>query len=60
MFYYYGFGFIIVGMLISIIASLNVKATFAKYSKVQSRERTSAREVAESILRNSEASDVSV
>ncbi|MCL2052947.1 MAG: zinc metallopeptidase [Oscillospiraceae bacterium] len=59
-FYFYGWGFIVLGTVISMVASFNVKRTFAKYSKVQSRDRTTAEEVSEAILRNAGVHDVKV
>ena len=52
---YYGFDityiFVIIGMLITLIASWRMKATFAKYERVASQSRLTGREVAERILR---------
>ena len=61
---YYGFDityiFVIIGMLITLIASWRMKATFAKYERVASQSRLTGREVAERILRANGIYDVSV
>lgn len=61
---YYGFDityiFVIIGMLITLIASWRMKATFAKYERVASKSRLTGREVAERILRANGIYDVSV
>ena len=61
---YYGFDityiFVIIGMLITLIASWRMKATFAKYERVASQSRLTGREVAERILRANGIHDVSV
>ena len=61
---YYGFDityiFVIIGMLITLIASWRMKATFAKYERVASQSRLTGREVAERILRANRIYDVSV
>ena len=61
---YYGFDityiFVIIGMLITLIASWRMKATFAKYERVASQSRLTGREVAEKILRANGIYDVSV
>ena len=63
-FLYYGFDityiFVIIGMLITLIASWRMKATFAKYERVASQSRLTGREVAERILRANGIYDVSV
>ena len=63
-FMYYGFDityiFVIIGMLITLIASWRMKATFAKYERVESQSRLTGREVAERILRANGIYDVSV
>ena len=61
---YYGFDityiFVIIGILITLIASWRMKATFAKYERVASQSRLTGREVAERILRANGIYDVSV
>lgn len=61
---YYGFDityiFVIIGMLITLIASWRMKATFAKYERVASHSGLTGREVAERILRANGIYDVSV
>ena len=61
---YYGLDityiFVIIGMLITLIASWRMKATFAKYERVASQSRLTGREVAERILRANGIYDVSV
>ena len=61
---YYGFDityiFVIIGMLITLIASWRMKATFAKYERVASQSGLTGREVAERILRANGIYDVSV
>lgn len=61
---YYGFDityiFVIIGMLITLIASWRMKATFAKYERVASQSRLTGREVAERILRANGIYDVCV
>ena len=61
---YYGFDityiFVIIGMLITLIASWRMKATFAKYERVASQSGLTGREVAEKILRANGIYDVSV
>ena len=63
-FMYYGFDityiFVIIGMLITLIASWRMKATFAKYERVASQSGLTGREVAERILRANGIYDVSV
>ena len=56
---YYGYGYyfdptyilVIIGMVISLIASAKVKGTYAKYSRVRSRSGLTGAEAAERILR---------
>lgn len=55
---YYGIGFIILGAIISMIASLNVKATFKKYSKTASRAGMTGAQAAQDILYNAGINDV--
>ena len=61
---YYGFDityiFVIIGMLITLIASWRMKATFAKYERVASQSGLTGREVAERILKANGIYDVSV
>lgn len=61
---YYGFDityiFVIIGMIITLIASWRMKATFAKYERVASQSRLTGREVAERILRANGIYDVCV
>lgn len=61
---YYGFDityiFVIIGMLITLIASWRMKATFAKYERVASQSGLTGRDVAERILRANGIYDVSV
>lgn len=61
---YYGFDityiFVIIGMLITLIASWRMKATFAKYERVASQSGLTGREVAERILRANGIYDVCV
>ena len=61
---YYGFDityiFVIIGMLITLIASSRMKATFAKYERVASQSGLTGRDVAERILRANGIYDVSV
>ena len=63
-FLYYGFDityiFVIIGMLITLIASWRMKATFAKYERVASQSGLTGRDVAERILRANGIYDVSV
>ena len=51
---------VIIGAVISIIASLNVKSTYKKYSKQHTRSGYTAERVAEMILRGSGITDVSI
>lgn len=63
---YYGYGFdityifVIIGMVITLLASWRMKATFAKYERVASQSGLTGREVAERILRANGIYDVSV
>lgn len=61
---YYGFDWtyilVIIGGIITLIASANVKSTFAKYSKFRSGAGLTGEEVAKNILRNSGIYDVQV
>ena len=61
---YYGFDityiFVIIGMLITLIASWSMKATFARFERVPSSSNMTGREVAERILRANGIYDVSV
>ncbi len=50
MLFYTGYGFIIVGLIISLLASWNVNATFKRYQNVQSGRRMTAAQVARQIL----------
>ncbi len=63
-FLYYGFDityiFVIIGMLITLIASWRMKAIFAKYERVASQSGLTGRDVAERILRANGIYDVSV
>lgn len=52
--------FIIVGMILSLLASAKVKSTFAKYATVGSVSGITGAEAAEKILRNAGVSDVRV
>lgn len=62
--YFYGypidstFILIIIGMVLSLLASLKVKTTFAKYSKVRSLSGLTGAEAAERILRSAGIYDV--
>lgn len=64
MYYFYGypldstFILIIIGMVLSLLASLMVKTTFAKYSKVRSLSGLTGAEAAERILRSAGINDV--
>lgn len=62
MYWYYDSTYILVviGVIISLIASLGVKGTFSKYSKVRSAYGLTGREVAERILYRSGITDVSI
>ena len=52
--------FVIIGMLITLIASWSIKATFARFERVPSSSNMTGREVAERILRANGIYDVSV
>ena len=52
--------FVIIGMLITLIASWSMKATFARFERVPSSSNLTGREVAERILRANGIYDVSV
>lgn len=64
MYYFYGYPLdstvilIIIGMVLSLLASLMVKTTFAKYSKVRSLSGLTGAEAAERILRSAGIDDV--
>lgn len=63
MFYYYYDGtylLIVIGALLSLMASAKVKSSFARYSNVRSMSGMTGREAAERILRNSGIYDVQV
>ncbi|MDE6635194.1 MAG: zinc metallopeptidase, partial [Lachnospiraceae bacterium] len=51
---------VLIGVIISLIASAMVKSTFAKYNKVRSRSGMTGAEVAERLLRSNGINDVSV
>lgn len=51
---------VIIGVIISLLASAKVKSTFAKYSNVQSMSGLTGAQAAERILRNAGIFDVSV
>lgn len=56
----YGMGFILLGTIICLLASWNVKATFKKYAKTWSRENCNAENMAELILSNAGITDVRI
>lgn len=68
--YGYGYGYgmyfdptymlVMIGAVITLIASAKVKSTYAKYEKVRSARGMTGREVAEQILRNEGLNDVTV
>lgn len=63
MFYYYYDGtylLVVIGVLLSLMASAKVKSSFARYSNVRSMSGMTGREAAERILRNSGIYDVQV
>ena len=63
MFYYYYDGtylLVVIGALLSLLASAKVKSSFARYSRVRSMSGMTGREAAERILRNSGIYDVRV
>lgn len=51
---------VLIGVVISLIASAMVKSTFAKYNKVRSRSGMTGAEAAERLLRSNGINDVSV
>lgn len=62
MFYFYDstYIFIVIGILLTLLASARVKATYAKYSKVRSMGGYTGAQAAERILQNAGIYDVSV
>ena len=63
MFYYYYDGtylLVVIGALLSLLASAKVKGSFARYSNVRSMSGMTGREAAERVLRNSGIYDVQV
>ncbi len=52
--------FIIVGLVISIIASMNVHRSFKKYKNTRNRNNYTAEQAAEMILRNAGVTDVTI
>lgn len=52
--------FVLIGALISMLASMNVKSTYKKFSKVMSSKGYSAEQVADTILRNAGIYDVKI
>lgn len=66
--YGYGFGYyfdptyilVIIGLVITLLASARVKSTFAKYSRVRSRSGMTGAQAAERILRESGIYDVHI
>lgn len=59
-FYYGSYGLVIIGAIISMIASWNVKSTFNRYKKVNSTNRITSQEAAERILHNAGIYDVRI
>jgi Zn-dependent membrane protease YugP len=64
---FYGFGYydptyilVIIGLVLSLLASLKVKTTFAKYSKVRSMSGFTGAEAAERILHSAGIYDVTI
>lgn len=63
---YYGFYYdwtyilVLIGVVLSLFASSQVKGTFAKYSKIRSYSGMTGREAAEQILRRNGIYDVQV
>lgn len=63
---YYGFYYdwtyilVLIGVVLSLLASSQVKGTFAKYSKIRSYSGMTGREAAEQILRRNGIYDVQV
>ncbi|MDO4594249.1 MAG: zinc metallopeptidase [Tissierellia bacterium] len=62
MFYYYDSTYILVliGLVITMIASANVKNTFSKYQKVKSKRQKSGLDVANYILKTNNYNDISI
>lgn len=60
MYYDWTYIFIVIGVVLSMIASAKVKSSFSKYSKVYSKSGMTAKEVAERILREAGAGYVKV
>lgn len=64
--YYYGFGLdptyilVLIGVMICLLASSKMNATFNRYSRVRSRNGITGRDAAERILHNAGIYDVSV
>ncbi len=64
--YGYGYGFswtyllVIIGLVISLIASANVRSTYSRYSKVRSKAGVTAAQAAETILRGAGIYDVRI
>jgi len=52
--------FVVPALILSVIAQISVKTTFAKYSEIPSKSSVPGREIAELILRNNGIRDVSV
>ncbi len=50
MLFYAGYGFVIIGLIISLLASWNVNATFKRYQQVHCSRRITAAQVARQIL----------
>ncbi len=63
-YYYYGFDptyiLVVIGAILSIMASSKVQSTYSKYSKVRSMSGMTGAQVAETILRNKGIHDVRV
>ncbi len=65
---FYGYGYyldptyilVLIGVVITLLASARVKATFAKYSRVRSRSGLTGAQAAERILQNSGIYDVQI
>lgn len=60
MYYDWTYIFILIGLVLSMIASAKVKSSFSKYSQVYSKSGMTAKEVAERILREAGAGYVKV
>jgi Zn-dependent membrane protease YugP len=68
LFYGYGFGYyfdptyilVIIGVVLTLLASARVQTTFAKYSKIRSLSGYTGAEAAQRILRSAGIYDVSV